>query len=266
MVASGSAGRVDLRPRLRPDALAQEPLPWVDGSTTLVLLPDTQQYTKSRPQFFEAQTRWVAAQQASRRIAYVVHMGDITEHDAPQEWDVAKRSLSLLDGHVPYVLITGNHDYTGGSRQTRLNEYFPLAACKSWPSFGGVYEDGRRENSYHLLTIGERPWLILGLEFAPRDAVVAWANQVLSRYPERLAIIATHAYLFRDNTRFDHTQGKQRANPHGYAGDGNDGEELWQKLVAPRQRDAGGVRPRAHRRGGLLGLRGPTRQRRPSDP
>ena len=64
---------------------AQEPLPWVDGSTPLVLLPDTQQYTKSRPQFFEAQTRWVAAQQAPRDIAYIVHMGDITEHDAPQE-------------------------------------------------------------------------------------------------------------------------------------------------------------------------------------
>jgi hypothetical protein len=69
------------------------------------------------------------------------------------------------------------------------------------------------------------------LEFAPRKAVIAWANQVLNRYPERQAIIATYAYLFRDNTRFDHTKGRQRANPHGYGGDGNDGEELSQNLV-----------------------------------
>ena len=43
-----------------------------------------------------------------------------------------------------------------------------------------------------------------------------------------MAIVATHAYLFRDNRRFDHTQGTHRASPHEW---GNDGEELWQKLL-----------------------------------
>jgi predicted MPP superfamily phosphohydrolase len=122
-----------------------------------VLLPDTQQYTKSCPQFFEAQTKWIAAQKTTRHVAYLIHMGDITEHEGPKEWDVAQRSLRLLGGHVPYVLVTGNHDYTGGGRQTRLHEYFPPTAFKPWPTFGGLYQDGRLENSYHLLTIGERP-------------------------------------------------------------------------------------------------------------
>jgi len=212
-------------------ASAQEPLPWVDGSTTLVLLPDTQWYSKSKPQYFEAQTKWIIAQQAARRIAYVLHMGDITETDLPGEWEVAKRAMGLLDGKVPHVLITGNHDYTGGGRQTRLNEYFPPAACRQWPTFGGTCEDGRLENNYHLFALGGRPWLILGLEWAPRPAVIAWADQILARYPERRAIVATHAYLFRDNTRFDHTKGAQRANPYGYGGDGADGEDLWQKLI-----------------------------------
>ncbi|MHA1113673.1 MAG: LamG-like jellyroll fold domain-containing protein, partial [Alphaproteobacteria bacterium] len=67
------------------------------------------------------------------------------------------------------------------------------------------------------------------LECGPRDDVVDWANQLLERHADRLAIVVTHAYLFRDNTRYDHTSGKsQRASPHGW---GNDGEELWQKLV-----------------------------------
>jgi len=100
---------------------------------------------------------------------------------------------------------------------------------KRWPTFGGLREEGRLENSYHLCRIGNRDWIILALEFGPRDEVVAWANQTLAAYPNRLGILVTHAYLFRNNTRYDHRAGeKQRASPHDW---GNDGEQLWQKLV-----------------------------------
>ena len=61
------------------------------------------------------------------------------------------------------------------------------------------------------------------------DEAVAWADRVLAAHPDRLAMLVTHAYLFRGNVRFDHTVGvKQRASPEGW---GNDGEQLWQKLV-----------------------------------
>ncbi|MBI5834578.1 MAG: metallophosphoesterase [Armatimonadetes bacterium] len=219
-------------PALLIPARAQEPTPWVEGSTTLVLLPDTQWYTVSKPQSFEAQTRWIVDHRAARNIAYVLHMGDVTEHDRPAEWDIAQRALGALDGLVPYTLTTGNHDYTGGGRETRLNSTFPTAAFQPWPTFGGTFEDARLENNYHLFQMAGRRWLILNLEFAPRDATIAWADRILTQYADRLAIICTHAYLFRDNTRFDHTKGEQRANPHGYGGDGNDGEQLWQKLVS----------------------------------
>jgi len=68
----------------------------------------------------------------------------------------------------------------------------------------------------------------MALECGPRDTVVAWANKVLTHHSDRLAIVTTHAYLFRNNVRYDHTKGRQRASPHGW---GNDGEELWQKLI-----------------------------------
>jgi hypothetical protein len=79
-----------------------------------------------------------------------------------------------------------------------------------------------------LCRIGHPDWIILALEFGPRDEVVAWANKILDAHPDRLGILVTHAYLFRNHVRYDHTAGKQRASPHG---SGNDGEELWQKLV-----------------------------------
>lgn len=212
-------------------AAEPEPLPWHEGSTTVVLLPDTQQYTKSRPAYFEAQTQWIAANQAARRIACVLHMGDITEHNAPAEWEIAQRAFGLLDGKVPYLLIPGNHDYAAGGRETLLTRYFPVEKVKQQPTFGGLYEEGKADNSYQLLTLNGQPWLALGLELAPRAKVIEWADGVLRKYADRSAIVSTHAYLFRDNTRFDHTKGAQRANPAGWAGDGADGEELWQQLL-----------------------------------
>ena len=215
-----------------------KPLPWIEGSTTLAVLPDTEVYSKQHPEHFEAQTKWILANRDKRSIAYAIHLGDITQRNAPREWEVARRCLGILDGKVPYALVTGNHDYDDNAPKrdtTRLTEHFPLAAIQEWPTFGSVHTKGKLDNSYHLLSIGGRKWIILALECGPRNEVVAWANQVLDRHADRLAIVVTHAYLFRNNTRYDHTSGRrERASPHGW---GNDGEELWQKLVR-RHRNA----------------------------
>ena len=210
----------------RADAPAAPP--WIDGSTTVAVLPDTEVYSQKRPEFFAAQTRWIAEHRDARRIVYALSLGDMVHDDVPAQWEVARRCYALLDGKVPYALVLGNHDYSGDRRTTRVNEFFPVAGFTNWPSFGAVFETNRIENSYHLCRIGGRDWIVLALEFGPRDEVVAWANQVLDAHPDRLAALVTHAYLFRGNVRFDHTAGKQRASPHDW---GNDGEQLWQKLV-----------------------------------
>ena len=209
-----------------------ESLPWIEGGTTLVVLPDTEVYSKRHPEHFEAQTKWILENREKRSIAYAVHLGEITQRNAPSEWEVARRCFGTLDGKVPYALATGNHDYDDNAPKrntTRLTEYFPLEAIRKWPTFGGVHTKSKLDNSYHLLTIGSRKWIILALECGPRNEVVAWASTVLERHVDRLAIVVTHAYLFRNNTRYDHTAGKrERASPHGW---GNDGEERWRKLV-----------------------------------
>ncbi|MBN1422607.1 MAG: metallophosphoesterase [Planctomycetes bacterium] len=205
-----------------------DPLPWVEGSTTLAVLPDTERYAQAYPDLFEAQTRWIRDEAEKRAIAFAIHLGDITQRNAAPEWEVARRCFALLDGHVPYALALGNHDYDGPDRKTRLSEYFPPAGMRKRPTFGGAFREDRLENAYYFLRIGDRDWLILVLELGPRDEIVAWANDVLERHRDRLAIIVTHAYLFRGNVRYDHLRGAQRASPHGW---GNDGEELWRKLV-----------------------------------
>ena len=206
-------------------------VPFVEGSTTLAVLPDTQYYSQKYPEHFEAQTRWIADQHRRRNIVYALHLGDIVQDDLPAEWDVARRCMGMLDGKVPYLLTPGNHDYRDGGRETHLSEYFPVVAVREWPSFGGVFEAGRLDNNFHLFEIGGQPWIAIGLEYGPRPEVIDWANSVLEQHRARRAIIVTHGYLFRDNQRFDHRQGEQRATPHGYAGDGADGQMLWDQLV-----------------------------------
>lgn len=206
------------------------PLPWVEGSATLVVLPDTEVYSQKRPELFEAQTRWIAAHVKDRNIAYVLHVGDIVHDDVEAQWNVARRCLGQLDGIVPYALVPGNHDYAGGPRETTMGRYFRADDFARWPTYGGVMVTGRMENTCHLFKMAGHDWIVVALEFGPRDEAVAWANRVFDEHPNHLGILLTHAYLFRDNKRYDHTAGvKERASPHGA---GNDGEELWQKLVS----------------------------------
>jgi len=206
-------------------------LPWIKGSTTLAVMPDTQYYAEKYPHHFQAQTRWIAENYEKRNIAYTLHLGDITQHDNQKEWEVAVRCFAVFDGKVPYQLIPGNHDYSGAPRKTQLSKFFPVSKIGKWPTFGGVYEKDKLDNNYHLFRIGKRDWITLGLECGPRKAVIAWANKVLEKYRDHSAIIVTHAYLFRNNRRYDYRHGSQRASPHNFHGDGADGEELWQQLI-----------------------------------
>jgi len=224
-----------------------EPTAIAPGSFTIVALPDTQKYAKvNNPEGFLAQTEWIAKNAKGRNIACAVHLGDITDNNLPEQWQLAQKAMQKLDGVVPYFMALGNHDYSAGGvcsdRTTLFNEYFPLATYGKQPTFGGVYdkEPEKLENSFHLLSAGGKDLLVLCLEFGPRKDVVRWADEVVSKHPTRAAILVTHAYMYYDDTRFDWkgAAARQRWNPHEYkvaaatGGDVMDGEELWQELVS----------------------------------
>lgn len=217
-----------------------QPLPFVEGSWTFVLLPDTQAYVMKYPDVLTKQIRWIVDNKEQRSIAFVATEGDITNNNTTDQWGNARYSFSFMDGVMPYALVPGNHDYgpngSAATRETKLNIFFPIELLGKQPTFGGVFERGKLDNSYHLFSAGGRDWLVIGLEWAPRNEVVQWANKVLDKYPSRSAMIITHAYLYNDDSRYDHITAKQDWNPHNYPtaklpGAVNDGEELWQKLI-----------------------------------
>lgn len=217
-----------------------------EGNFTIAVLPDTQHYSLTYPKNFNAQTEWIVANAKDRRIAAVLHLGDITHRSTRPEWEVARSAMRQLNGHVPYFIVPGNHDYSDGKtlcvdRQTLFNEYFPLKEFEDRPTFGGTYdkEPERFENSFHTFSAGGRDFLVLGLEYGPRADVVRWANEVVAKHKDREAILITHAYMYYDDKRYDWKKygNKQNWNPHasGIAKSTNDdvqdGEELWNNLV-----------------------------------
>ncbi len=225
----------------------EPPMPTA-GSFTVAVLPDTQHYCTSYPSIYESQTNWIVKNRETRNIACVLHLGDITNNNSDKEWKVGVESMNRLDGKVPYFMAVGNHDYLPNknghlNRQTtKFNEYFPLSKYRKLTTFGGTYdrEPERFENSYHLFSAGGRDFLVISLEFGPRNDVIRWAGEIADQYRNREAILITHAYMYCDNNRYDWSKygTKQRWNPHAYDVDKadvegvNDGEELWTKLVS----------------------------------
>lgn len=233
-----------------PPLPVAEPPP--EGAFTLVVMPDTQGYFVDYKwdDALTAQTRWIAENAAAHNIAYVIHLGDIVNNNRTTQWQLARGLFDKLhDGDavkVPYALVAGNHDLGKNgltdSRWTLMtrDEYFGVnSPYGRQPGLGGLYEPDSTNNTWHEFTAHGKQWMILALEFGPRDDVVRWAGEVLDAHPDHHAIVVTHAYLYSSNGRFRYLPygGAQRSNPHNYPIDRkgesvNDGEELWEKLVS----------------------------------
>lgn len=205
---------------------------------TLVVLPDTQKYSRFNPQIFIAQTKWIAEHAEREKIAYVLHVGDLVDKNTRTEWDVAQRAMNQLDNVVPYQVVPGNHDMgsvdfdtSADVRDTRLyNEYFPPSKFRPQLHFGGTYELGSLDNSYQYFQAGGLDWLVVALEFGPRQKVVDWANEVIVAHPNHRVIVVTHSYLTPTDTL---DEGNMSAYGVGDDGDGpHDGRQLWEQLVS----------------------------------
>jgi len=173
------------------------------SSWSLVLLPDTQMTAECWPEVFKAQTQWIADNQDALHIEFVLHEGDITNLNVQNQWTRALEAMSVLHGRVPYAMSVGNHD-TGNDadvRDTRLfNIYFPYAGYAALADGDpqkvlGVFEQGKMDNAYYQFYAGGIWWMIVVLEFGPRDAVLNWANQVVADHAGHRVIVLTHDYL-----------------------------------------------------------------------
>ena len=98
----------------------------------------------------------------------------------------------------------GNHDLGNNSdkRDSKLfNEYFPYIKHSQMRHFGGAFEEGKMDNVWYSFKAGGLEWLVLCLEFGPRNMVLDWAGKIIDSHPTYKVIINTHAYMYSDDTR-----------------------------------------------------------------
>ena len=207
----------------------------------IILLPDTQYYAEKYPAVLDSQISWIYRN--ANNIDFVLQEGDLTQNNNDREWQVVQQAFGRLINVLPFVLALGNHDMGSGpgkfadERNTSLyNRYFPYEQISGLPGFGGSFEAGKTDNSYYLFQTGRIKWLVLSLEFGPRNAVLDWANGVVSAHADRTVMLNTHSYMYSDSTR----QGpgdNWRPQAYGIGKDSganavNDGEQIWEKLVS----------------------------------
>jgi calcineurin-like phosphoesterase family protein/carboxypeptidase family protein len=217
-------------------AQSPTPSPTPADEFTIVALPDTQFYSSTYPQIFAAQTRWIADHVQEQNIQLVVGLGDIVDGGGDlAQWQNADAAYRLIDGTAPYMIAIGNHDYdqnnpAGRTASTKnFNTFFGPGryAGASW--YRGSFPAGSNENFYGVIAVNGHSYLIIVLEFAPRDSSLAWADGLLKANPDKDAIIVTHMFTYMDNTRIS------QCDPNSAAsfgvGQDNNGEDAWWKLV-----------------------------------
>lgn len=191
---------------------------------SIVLLPDTQNYAEKYPDTYVAQTLWIRKHLKDENIKFVIHLGDIVQTSTKEvEWKNANRAMKLLDDVAPYSVAPGNHDMVVKSRNTKLyNAYFSAARFKDKKWYGGHMGE-TNDNNYCFFTAAGMKFMVLNLEFAPRDETLKWAADIAEKHPDHRVIVATHCYM--------RPKGRDTSCAEAYKIEGNSGEQMWQKLI-----------------------------------
>lgn len=220
-------------------------------SWSLVLIPDPQSYVKFERNvpLVNLMTTWIKENVDSLNTQFVLCTGDLVEQNdllnpngkaanqtSKQQWSNIRGAFQKLDGYVPYVLATGNHDYGHVSaeyRSTQYDQYFSSdqnglnarALREVGPSLNG---NSTAVNAvYEFDTPHPKKILVMLLEFAPRDTVLQWAKSVVDKpaYAEHDVIVLTHVFLDKNS--------KHIVNQGYKIQDANYGAAVFEKLVKP---------------------------------
>lgn len=198
---------------------------------SIIVLPDTQFYARydgpaDRPKIFARQTEWILDHLASENIVFVSHVGDVVNNGAAKsiEWKRANAAMDTLHGRVPYSVVPGNHDLNRvGSRTSGLSAFvqrYGRARYAGMPWYGGC--SSNQVNHFQLFEANGWTFLHLGLELEPPDDALAWAKQIIDAHAGVPTIVSTHSY-----------QNDTTGRPTESEFQGNCGEQVWQKLIAP---------------------------------
>ena len=189
-------------------------------SFTVIMVPDIQNYVKwgTNQPILDLMSAWIENNLDTLNIKMVLCMGDLVNNNekimndydgdqtSDQQWRAATRFFDRFNGKVPYMAVTGNHDYSidrQGNRSSRYNEFFTIE--KNYLNQKYLVQQSRDEQGKQTLAnaamelkgLNGKDYLFLSVEYAPRDTVITWAKKVagMAAYKNHRVILSTHAYL-----------------------------------------------------------------------
>ena len=226
---------------------------------TVAVLPDTQVYTDSCAQssfwfyplngmdYFNDQIDYIIENSSSNGgdISFVLHEGDVVEHRRMflNEWKNASKTMSKLDGVLPFLVVPGNHD-----SDNWVTEKGQPTQCHGWKTFckyfgpdsvhfkdrswyGGSFNGGT--NSWALLNVEEYKILFLALELEPTDEALVWAQSVIDLNSGLPTVVVTHEYLNVSARDVNNPSYLAFANSKNRLEEGgNSPETVWNKFIS----------------------------------
>jgi hypothetical protein len=189
----------------------ETPMPFPGPDFTVVVLPDTQYYANEAnggtKEMWIAQTEWTITNRLEQNVAYLAHMGDISNNgdSTLSQWQNATNAMYRLEdesrttlaGGIPYGLAVGNHDLTPRGDPTGtsayFNRYFGVSHFSGRSYYGG-HSGTNNNNHFDLFSASGLDFIVLYFEYCDGGDTnaIAWAQQVLATNQTRRVIGVTH--------------------------------------------------------------------------
>ncbi|MCC2594583.1 metallophosphoesterase [Tessaracoccus sp. OS52] len=165
---------------------------------TVAHVSDTQYYNANGAYYKHQQAinEFLVAQRDNLNLAYVAHTGDIVDNnDIPEQWERANPAYELFDdAGLPYGVLAGNHDVSQAEVDyTEYGQHFGEARFADNPWYGESHLDNR--GHYDLFSAGGIDFIHVYMGWGAQTEQIEWMNEVLARYPERIAVVNLHEYM-----------------------------------------------------------------------
>ncbi len=206
----------------------------VEFTESIVIIPDIQYYTNTPERFHYLESIADYTKREMRNISVCLQVGDVTNNNEDWQWENAYQEFfTKLPADLPFVYCLGNHDYGdngySGKRESNQPDNMRLTGDFS-------LSNSKYDNYIKLVNLGSQKYAILSLEFAPRNEVLDWANEMINDYSDTYFVILTHAFLNNQGKLFDSTDSNcdNKYSQKSYKMGGeylNDSKEIYDKIV-----------------------------------
>lgn len=201
----------------------------VDYAYSFSVIGDIQTLNRYYPDKLNAMYDWIAGNAESKKMAYCVGLGDVTDQNTDAEYSRVVLAYNKLVGKVPFSIIRGNHDseyYTNGKSadtSVKFDSYITPALYGS--QIDGAYEADSMKNTYKIITVGNTKYLFMNLDFHLSDGALEWAGDIISDNKDCRVIVSTHIY--------NSPNGIQSTSTSYFVQ--NTGVQLWDKLLSKHE-------------------------------